>query len=105
TFVGFELFARPALRRLAGHLRPDRPRARDVLAAPAECSTRRTHCVRARLTCGRAEPLANRLSGGLTSLRGRDALVFVPPGPGLPAGAEAEAIVLTEPGEPSLYKT
>ncbi|MFY0533023.1 molybdopterin molybdotransferase MoeA [Nannocystis pusilla] len=98
TYVGFELFARPALRRLAGHLQVERPRRRVVLAAPAEGAGRRTHCVRARLVDGRAEPLPSQVSGALTSLRGCDLLVLVPPGPGLPAGAEADALVLADPG-------
>jgi molybdopterin molybdotransferase len=100
TFVGFELFARPALRRLAGHARVERPRRRVVLAGPAEGAGRRTHCVRARLVDGRAEPLPSQASGALTSLRGCDALVLVPPGPGLPAGAEASALLLDDPGAP-----
>lgn len=98
TYVGFELFAQPALRRLAGHAQVERPRRRVVLAAPAEGAGRRTHCVRARLVDGRAEPLPSQVSGALTSLRGCDLLVLVPPGPGLPAGAETDALVLTDPG-------
>ncbi|MDC0672993.1 molybdopterin molybdotransferase MoeA [Nannocystis radixulma] len=100
TFVGFELFARPALRRLGGHLQPDLPRRRVVLATPAEGAGRRTHCVRARLVDGRAEPLPSQVSGALTSLRACDLLVLVPPGPGLPAGAEAWALVLSGAGAP-----
>lgn len=96
TFVGFELFARPALRRLGGHARVLRPRRGFRLAGPAEGAGRRTHCVRARLVDGRAEPLPSQVSGALTSLRGCDLLVLVPPGPGLPAGAEAEALVLAD---------
>lgn len=96
TFVGFELFARPALRRLGGHARPERPRRRVTLAGPAEGAGKRTHCVRARLVDGRAEPLPSQTSGALTSLRACDVLVLVPPGPGLAAGAEAWALVLDE---------
>lgn len=96
SFVAFELFARPALRRLAGHPHASRPRRRFPLAAPAQGDRRRTHFVRAALTDGRAQPLPSQLSGALTSLRGCDLLVIVPPGPGLPAGADAEALVLAD---------
>ncbi|MDC0723404.1 molybdopterin molybdotransferase MoeA [Nannocystis bainbridge] len=98
TYVGFELFTRPALRRLGGHLQVERPRRRVILAGPAEGAGKRTHCVRARLVDGRAEPLPSQVSGALTSLRACDLLVLVPPGPALPAGAEAEALVLADPG-------
>lgn len=94
TFVGFHLFVRPALRALAGDPSPTRPLRRVTLAAPAEGAGRRTHYVRARLAGDLAEPLPAQASGALTSLRGCDALVVVPPGPGLPAGAAADALVL-----------
>lgn len=100
TFVGFELFVRPALRTLAGHPRPRRPLRRVTLAAAAEGAGKRAHYVRARLRDGRAEPLPNQASGALTSLRGCDALLAIPPGPGLPAGAEADALVLRDPDAP-----
>lgn len=99
TFVGFELFVRPALRRLAGRVPEPRPLRRLTLAAPAEGAGRRTHYVRARLREGRAEPLPNQASGALTSLRGCDALLIIPPGAGLPAGAEVPALVLRDPAD------
>lgn len=97
TFVGFELFVRPALRALAGAPRPVRTPRRVTLAAPAEGAGRRAHYVRARLRGDLAEPVPDQASGALTSLRGCDALIVVPPGPGLPAGAEALALVLADP--------
>jgi molybdopterin molybdotransferase len=100
TFVGFELFVRPALRKLAGHPRPLRPLRRLTLAAPAASAGKRAHYVRARLHDGRAEPLPNQASGALTSLRGCDALLAIPPGPDLPAGAEVDALVLRDPDVP-----
>lgn len=100
TFVGFHLFVRPALRRLAGHPRPLRPLRRIVLAAAADGAGKRAHYVRARLQAGRAAPLPNQASGALTSLRACDALLAIPPGPGLPAGAEVDALVLRDPDDP-----
>ena len=94
TFVSFHLFVRPALRALAGDPQPVRPPRRVTLAAPAEGAGRRAHYVRARLRGDVAEPLADQASGALTSLRGCDALLAIPPGPSLPAGAEVEAIAL-----------
>lgn len=99
TFVSFELFVRPALRRLAGQPRPTRALRRLTLATPAEGAGRRTHYVRARLRDGLAEPLPNQASGALTSLRGCDALLAVPPGPDLPAGASVDALLLRDPDD------
>lgn len=99
SFVAFELFVRPLLRRLAGHAGDGRARRRLALASPAEGAGRRAHYVRARVREGLAEPLPSQASGALTSLRGCDALLAIPPGPGLPAGAEVEAILLG-PGAP-----
>lgn len=99
TYVTFELFVRPLLRRLAGLVGPSRPRRRLVLADRAEGAGPRVHVVRARLgDDGRATPLPQQRSGSLRSLAGHDALLLVPAGVReLPAGAEVDALLLGEP--------
>ena len=109
TFVTFELFVRPAIRRLAGH-RDDalfRPRDRAVLAGPVTKSAGRRGFVR--VTVERDETgsprrddrgrVAASLAGGqggqgshvLSALATADALAVIPEADdSLPAGAEVE---------------
>jgi molybdopterin molybdotransferase len=109
TFVTFELFVRPAIRRLAGHRDDDlfRPRDRAVLAGPVTKSTGRRAFVR--VTVERDEHGTPRrddrgrvhasLAGGqggqgshvLSALATADALAVIPESDdSLPAGAEVE---------------
>ncbi len=101
AMVTFEVLVRPALRKMTGLARYDRPARRVRLAEPVRTGGRLTHFYRARL-----EPAANggwqaRLtgpqgSGILTSMSKADALLRVPPDSDLAAGAELDAIVLRE---------
>ncbi len=101
AMVTFEILVRPALRKMMGLERYDRPWRRVSLAEPVSTGGRLTHFYRARL-----EPTANggwqaRLtgpqgSGILTSMSKADALLRVPPDSDLAAGAELDAIVLRE---------
>ena len=109
TFVTFELFVRPAIRRLAGHRDDDlfRPRDRAVLAGPVTKSSGRRAFVR--VTVERDDQGTPRrddhgrvlasLAGGqggqgshvLSALATADALAVIPePDDSLPAGAEVE---------------
>lgn len=98
TFVCFELFVRPALRRLLGiRSATPVPWVEVELAAPARGAGSREHLVRARLgPDGRtATPLPDQRSGNLRSLAGCDVLVRIPAGQGdVPRGARARALVL-----------
>jgi molybdopterin molybdotransferase len=95
SFVGAELFVRPAITGQLGLRRdPERGWASLPLAAPAPAAGRRTHLVRARIERGELVPLGQQRSSDLRSLAGVDALIVVPPGPELPAGAIARALVL-----------
>ncbi len=90
TFVGCELFVRPALRRMQG-VRGDPRRPLRVLRAEGvfEGERNREHWVRARTTGDAVAPLSDQRSGNLRSLAGADALVRVPAG-----------CIRIEPGEP-----
>jgi molybdopterin molybdotransferase len=98
SLVSFEVFVRPALRRLQGDARPDRPVARVTLLEPITPAPDRPEYQRAvvRLEGGR---LAARTTGAqgssrLLSLRGANALLLVPPGERrYEPGAELEALL------------
>jgi molybdopterin molybdotransferase len=109
TFVTFELFVRPAIRRLAGHRDDDlfRPRDRAVLAGPVTKSSGRRAFVRVtverdaqgtprRDDRGRVQAALAGGQGGqsshvLSALATADALAVIPEAnDSLPAGAEVE---------------
>jgi molybdopterin molybdotransferase len=104
TVVTFELFVRPALRRLAGHARPFRARDRAVLGETVSKSQGRRAFLRvvaARSDAGDVERddrgrVCVRLAGGqgshvLSALGTADALAVIPESDDqLPAGAEVE---------------
>lgn len=105
SLVSFEVFVRPALRRLQGDARPDRPRARVALREPIQPSPDRPEYQRViigwdqgRLT---ARSTGRQGSSRLLSLLGANGLLLVPPGTRrYEAGAELEAL-LTGPLAPS----
>ncbi len=100
TLVGFELFVRPALRRLAGHHQLKRPTLSMVLDCPLPRSKdRKVHLVHA--VCqihddGRfhVESVARTASHLLHAIARSNALAIVPDGDGLGAGDEVFAMIL-----------
>ncbi|MGH9157705.1 MAG: molybdopterin molybdotransferase MoeA [Acidimicrobiales bacterium] len=100
SMVSFELFARPALRHMAGHLDLDRRRVRAV--APAGLPRRpdgKLHLVRVRLTerpDGRhgVEPVGGAGSHLLHAMALANGLALVPDGDGVPPGGDVEVMVL-----------
>ncbi|MET0341697.1 MAG: gephyrin-like molybdotransferase Glp [Polyangiales bacterium] len=82
SWVTFELFVRPGLRRMLGDPTPARPRVTVRLAAPLQRSPGRTEFARARLRRDRdglvAELSSRQGSGSLPSLVAVDALVVLP---------------------------
>jgi molybdenum cofactor synthesis domain-containing protein len=99
SLVSFEVFVRPALRRLQGDARPERPRARvflrDTIRAPAD----RPEYQRAVVAWQDGRLVAHSTgaqgSSRLLSLRGANALLLVPgDGRVYPAGAELEAMLV-----------
>ena len=83
AYVAFELFVRPALRRLAGLVGDGRIHGHVRLAIAWEKAAGRTQCLRVRLGKARgtghpwATPLWTQRSGDLNSLVGADALALL----------------------------
>jgi molybdopterin molybdotransferase len=99
--VTFEILVRPALRKMMGLARYDRPWRRVRLAEPLRAKGRLTHFYRAVLEREDGGGLSARLtgpqgSGILTSMADADALLRVEPDSQLPAGTELDAIILRE---------
>jgi molybdenum cofactor synthesis domain-containing protein len=100
ALVSYELFARPALRLMAGHRKLGRP----VVAAKAEVDLRRPvdgklHLFRVAVTVGPDGTLLARPSGGqgshqMSALAGADALALVADGEGVAAGQDVRAWLL-----------
>jgi molybdenum cofactor synthesis domain-containing protein len=101
--VGFELFARPALRAMAGHGRLDRPivRARAVAGLEREPDGK-VHLMRVVVQnpLGRWEARSSGAQGSHVSLglARANGLALVPDGHGIPAGGEVDVIVLDDEG-------
>ncbi len=95
--VAFELFVRPALLRLAGHTRWQRPQRQVVLTQPAPRDGKRTHMIRAHVDGDQATPLPDQTSGALRSIAGHNALLDLSAGTGpLEAGTTVTALLLAE---------
>lgn len=102
SLVTFEVFVRPALRRMQGFTRVQRPSLPVRLAYDAASSADRTEYQRVALHLEAGELVArstgSQSSSRLLSLAGAHALVRVPPGTdGLPAGSTVPAIILSLP--------
>jgi molybdopterin molybdotransferase len=105
SLVSFELFARPGLRRIAGHPHPRLHRPR-LAATAGEALARRpdgkVHLVRVVATAGERGVLHVRSSGGqgshqLAAMARANALAVVPDGDGVRLGGQVEVILLEEP--------
>ena len=102
SLVTFEVFVRPALRKMQGIVRPQRPRLPVRLGYEAKAAGDRTEYQRVSLTRDKGELVAlstgSQSSSRLMSLAGAHALVKVPPGnAGIAAGTVVDAIILSLP--------
>lgn len=102
TMVTFELFARPAIRRLVGHPAPFRRAVPVTVAERIRLGAGLQHFLRVTLTDGAGGPVARLTgpqgSGILTSMARADALLIVPEGTQEVAeGAELPALRLDDP--------
>ena len=104
TMVTFELFVRPAIRRLLGHTLPFRRTVPVVVREPITLGPRLRHYLRAIVDAGEGGgPLTARLtgpqgSGILTSMARATALLIVPEDmPAVVAGTTLQALVLDDP--------
>jgi molybdopterin molybdotransferase len=108
SMVSFELFARPGIRRLAGHPaeRLHRPRLAAVADEPlVRKPDGKVHFARVAATVDAGGKLRVRSSGGqgshqLGAAARADALAVLPDGDGVPAGDQVRVIVLREPSSP-----
>ena len=99
TMVTFELFVRPAIRRLQGHRLPYRHTTPVTAAEPITLGPRLRHYLRAIVENGQARLTGPQGSGILTSMVLANALLIVPAELStVPAGTELEALVLDVPG-------
>ncbi|RPJ54750.1 MAG: molybdopterin molybdenumtransferase MoeA [Dehalococcoidia bacterium] len=100
ALVSFEIFVRPALLKMAGHTRLERPRVKAVLARPVRHDSDRTEFQRVSLTrqadgALTASTTGFQGSGRLLSMVGANGVIVLPHGQGdFEAGAVVEAIIL-----------
>ncbi len=98
TMVTFELFVRPAIRRLQGHALPFRRTVRVIVREPLTLGPKLRHYLRAIVDGGEARLTGPQGSGILTSMARANALLIVPADtPAVPAGTELEALILDDP--------
>jgi molybdopterin molybdotransferase len=105
TMVTFELFARPAIRKLCGQFLPFRHATTVELTDKARVTPTLQHFLRIQLEPGtrRARLTGAQGSGILTSMLRADGLLVVPEGQGdLPAGASFDALLLKDPTHQAL---
>ncbi|HEY7878722.1 MAG TPA: gephyrin-like molybdotransferase Glp, partial [Gemmatimonadaceae bacterium] len=102
TMVTFELFVRPMIRRMLGHVRLYRRPLAVTLAEPVTIGAKLTHFLRAIVTvgddgCANARLTGPQGSGILTSMARANALLVVPEDRGrVEAGETLHALLLTE---------
>jgi molybdopterin molybdotransferase len=98
TMVTFELFVRPAIRRLLGHALPFRRTVPVVVREPITLGPKLRHYLRAIVEGGEARLTGPQGSGILTSMARANALLIVPADmPAVPVGAELRALLLDDP--------
>ena len=98
TMVTFELFARPAIRRLQGHALPFRRTVPVRVREQITLGPKLRHYLRAIVEEGEARLTGPQGSGILTSMALANALLIVPADmPSVPRGTELQALMLDDP--------
>jgi len=98
TMVTFELFVRPAIRRLQGHALPFRRTVPVTVREPITLGPRLRHFLRAIVEEGAARLTGPQGSGILTSMAHANALLIVPAElAAVPEGTELQALILDDP--------
>ncbi|MEX2157579.1 MAG: gephyrin-like molybdotransferase Glp [Gemmatimonadales bacterium] len=98
TMVTFELFVRPAIRRLQGHTLLFRRTVPVIVQEPITLGPKLRHYLRAVVHAGEARLTGPQGSGILTSMARANALLIVPADtPSVPAGTTLAAIILDDP--------
>jgi molybdopterin molybdotransferase len=95
SFVSFEVFVRPALRRALGHATPDRLRITATLGAPLQSPPGRRQFLRGFLDGGRVSQVGGPGSHLVAHLARANCLVVVPEDvTELPGGAEVDVVLI-----------
>ena len=95
SFVSFEVFVRPALRRALGHARPDRLHAPARLEGPLRSPPGRRQYLRGRYDGGTVSQVGGPGSHLVAHLARANCLVVVPEDvTELPAGAEVDVVLI-----------
>jgi molybdopterin molybdotransferase len=95
SFVSFEVFVRPALRRALGHASPDRLRAPATLTEPLRSPPGRRQFLRGHFDGGRVSQVGGPGSHLVAHLARANCLVVVPEDvTELPAGAEVDVVLI-----------
>ena len=98
TMVTFELFVRPAIRRMQGHALPFRRIVMVTVREPIALGPKLRHYLRAIVEEGDARLTGPQGSGILTSMARANALLIVPADmPAVPAEARLDALILDDP--------
>ncbi|HEV8380807.1 MAG TPA: gephyrin-like molybdotransferase Glp [Gemmatimonadales bacterium] len=98
TMVTFELFVRPAIRRLQGHTLPFRRTVTVTVQEPITLGPRLRHYLRAIVEEGNARLTGPQGSGILTSMARANALLIVPADLStVPVGTSVQALILDDP--------
>jgi len=98
TMVTFELFVRPAIRRLQGHRLPFRRTVPVVVGEPVTLGPKLRHFLRVIVEHGEARLTGPQGSGILTSMARANALLIVPADmPAVAAGTQLQALILDDP--------
>jgi len=98
TMVTFELFVRPAIRRLQGHALPFRRTVPVVVQEAITLGPKLRHYLRAIVDHGEARLTGPQGSGILTSMARANALLIVPADmPAVPVGTALQALMLDDP--------
>jgi molybdopterin molybdotransferase len=98
TMVTFELFVRPAIRRLQGHTLPFRRTVTITVQEPITLGPRLRHYLRAIVEEGNARLTGPQGSGILTSMARANALLIVPAELStVPVGTTVQALILDDP--------
>jgi molybdopterin molybdotransferase len=100
SFVSFELFARPALRKMAGHAQPQRPAINVTAAAPFKRKPDgKEHFARAVVAANNgvltAAPVSAQGSHQLAATALANALVILPDGNSIESGDSVQALLLS----------
>ena len=98
TMVTFELFVRPAIRRMQGHRLPFRRTVPVVVREPVTLGPKLRHYLRAIVEDGEARLTGPQGSGILTSMARANALLIIPADmPAVAAGTQLQALILDDP--------